>query len=187
MAEQNGDIQVSGFIEKQAVFEHLLSTDPRFDINTRAAVRKVLQEARKNISRDVSSYIKDDPRKAARAIKHTVYKTLFGGNVSILSKRKAGDKYELIRQKTLRPGQVGGNRRPRVAERNRLDQYFGSDRGFILRFISSGTVSRDTRYGNRGSIRRTDMFGHVGTWHMEQAAEDLANAINEYVKQQING
>ena len=187
MAEQNGNIQVSGFIEQQAVFEHLLSTDPHFDVNTKAAIRKVLKEARGKISRDVASYIKDDPRKAARAVKHTVYKTLFGGNVSILSKRKAGDKYELIRQKTLRPGQVGGNRRPRVAERNRLDQYFGSDRGFILRFISSGTVSRDTRYGNRGSIRRTDMFGHVATWHMEQAAEDLANAINEYVKQQING
>ena len=185
--ESNGDIQVSGFIEKQQVFEHLLSTDPHFDMNTRAAVRKVLQEARRNISRDASSYIENDPRKAARAIKHTVYKQLFGGNVSILSKRKAGPKYELIRPRTLQPGQVGGNRRPRVASRNRLDQYYGSDRGFVLRFLASGTISRDTRYGSRGSIRRTDWFGHVSTWHMQQAAEDLANAINEYVKQQANG
>lgn len=185
--EQNGNIQVSGFIEKQRMFEHLLTTDPYFDLNTKAAVRKVLKEARGKISQDVSAYIQSDPRKAARAIKHTVYKTLFGGNVSILSKRKAGDKYELIRQRTLRPGQVGGNRRPRVQERNRLDYYYGSDRGFILRFISSGTVTRETRYGNRGAIARTNMFGRIAPWHMQQAAEDLANAINEYVKQQTNG
>jgi hypothetical protein len=87
----------------------------------------------------------------------------------------------------LQPGQVGGNRRPRVESRNRLDQYFGSDRGFILRFLSSGTVTRETRYGNRGAIRRTDWFGHVATWHMQQAAADVAAAINEYVKQQANG
>ena len=185
--EQNGDIQVSGFVEKQRMFEHLLSTEPGFDMNTRKVIKQVLKEARGKVSKDAASYIKDDPRKAARAVKHTVYKQLFGGNVSILSKRKAGPKYDLIRQKSLQPGQVGGNRRPRVESRNRLDQYFGSDRGFILRFLSSGTVTRDTRYGNRGAIRRTDWFGHVATWHMQQAAEDIAAMINEYVRKQING
>ena len=185
--EQNGDIQVSGFIEQQRIFEHLLTTDPYFDLNTKAAVRKVLKEARGKISQDVSAYIQSDPRKAARAIKHTVYKQIFGGNISILAKRKAGPKYDLIRAKTSTPGQVGGNRRPRVESRNRLDQYYGSDRGFILRFLNSGTVSRQTRYGNRGAIARSNWFGHVAPWHMQQAAEELAAAINEYVKQQSNG
>jgi hypothetical protein len=185
--EQNGDIQVSGFVEKQAMFEHLLTHDPGFDRNFRSVIKQVLKEARGKISKDASSYIQDDPRKAARAIKHTVYKSLFGGNVSILQKRKAGPKYELHRQRTLQPGQVGGNRRPRVASRNRLDQYFGSDRGFILRFLASGTISRDTRYGNRGAIRKTDWFSHVAPWHMEQAASEVAAAINEYVKKQANG
>ena len=187
MAEQSGYVQVSGFVEKQAMFEHLLTTDPGFDSQVRSVIRKVLQEARKNISRDAASYIENDPRKAARAIKHTVYKQLFGGNVSILSKRRAGAKAELIRQKTLRPGQVGGNRRPRVEARNRLDQYYGSDRGFILRFLASGTVNRQTRYGSRGAIRRTDWFGHVGTWHMQEAAAQVAAAINEYVNKKANG
>ena len=187
MAEQNGDIQVSGFIEKQRMFEHLLSTDPGFDINTRSVIRKVLQEARKNLSRDAASYIENDPRKAARAIKHTVYKQIFGGNVSILSKRKAGAKYELRRQRTMRAGQVGGNRRPRVESRNRLDQYYGSDRGFVLRFLNSGTVNRDTRYGSRGAIRRTDWFGHTAPYEMERAASELAAAINKYIKLQANG
>lgn len=180
-------VQISGLVENQARFEHLLSTSPYFDTNVRAAVRKVLKEARGKISQDAKSYIQDDPRKAYRAVKHTVYKSLFGGNVSILSKRRAGAKYDLIRQKKLQPGQVGGNRRPRIAANNRLDQYYGSDRGFILRFLSSGTTSRQTRYGNRGSIRSTNMFSHIASWHMQEAATQVANAINEYVKQTANG
>lgn len=187
MAEQNGDIQVSGFIEKQRMFEHLLSTDPYFDQSTKTVIRKVLREARDKVSQDAASYIQNDPRKAARAIKHTVYKQIFGGNISILTKRKAGPKYDLIRAKTSTPGQVGGNRRPRVESRNRLDQYYGSDRGFILRFLNSGTVSRQTRYGSRGAIARSNWFGHSAPWHMQTAAEELAAAINEYVKQQANG
>ena len=187
MADMQGNIKIEGLVENKARFEHLLTSDPGFDREVRGAIRKVLQEARKKISQDARSYIENDPRKAARAIKHTVYKSLFGGNVSILSKRRAGAKAELIRQKTSRPGQVGGNRRPRVESRNRLDQYYGSDRGFILRFLASGTVSRQTRYGNRGSIRRTDWFGHVGAWHMNEAAAKVAASINEYVNRTANG
>ena len=185
--EQNGDIQVSGFVEKQAVFERLLTTDPAFNKNFRTVIKQVLKEARAKISRDAADYIQDDPRKAARAVKFSVYKQIFGGNVSILQKRKAGPKYELHRQRTLQPGQRGGNRRPRVESRNRLDQYYGSDRGFILRFLSSGTETRQTRYGNRGSIGPRGLFGHIAPWHMDQAASDVAAAINEYVKHQANG
>jgi hypothetical protein len=180
-------VQISGLVENQARFEHLLSTSPYFDTNVRTVIRKVLKEARAKISQDAASYIQDDPRKAYRAVKHTVYKTLFGGNVSILSKRRAGPKYDLIRAKKLQPGQVGGNRRPRVESRNRLDQYYGSDRGFVLRFLTSGTVNRQTRYGNRGAIRSTDMFSHIATWHMQEAANQVAEAINEYVNHVNNG
>lgn len=188
MAEQNGDIQVSGFIEKQAMFEHLLTHEPGFDKNFRSVVRKVLQEARSRISKDAASYIQDDPRKAARAVKHTVYKQLFGGNVSILNKRRAGNPSGSYRPaRTLQPGQVGGNRRPRSQRTNQVDGYMGSDRGFILRFINEGTTERQTRYGSRGALRRTDWFGHTAPWHMEKAASDVAAAINEYVKQQANG
>ena len=183
--EQNGDIQVSGFIEKQAVFEHLLTSDPGFDGNFRKVIKQVLKEARSRISQDAKDYIQNDPRKAYRAVKHTVYKQIFGGNVSILAKRKAGPKYELKR--TPQPSKRGGNRRPRVESRNRLDQYYGSDRGFILRFLQSGTVTRETRYGNRGAISQRGWFSHVAPWHMDQAANEVANAINEYVKQQANG
>lgn len=188
MAEVNGDIEVSGFIEKQAMFERLMTTDTGFDINVRAVIRKVLQEARKNLSRDAASYIENDPRKAAKAVKHTVYRQIFGGNLSILNKRKASNGTSTnVPTRTLQPGQRGGNRRPRSQRTRQVDSYYGSDRGFILRFLNQGTVSRDTRYGNRGAIRRTDWFGHTAPWEMQTAAANVADAINEYVKQQANG
>lgn len=182
-------VQVSGFVENQEMFEHLLTYEPGFDRNFRAVIRKALQEARKNLSRDAKDYIKNDPRKAARAVKHTVYKQLFGGNLSILQKRKAGAKYELVRQRKLdeNPSQRGGNRRTRSSRTKQLDSYFGADRGFALRFISSGTEKRHTRFGNRGRIGATDWFGHTAPWQMETAAANVAEAINEYIKQQANG
>jgi hypothetical protein len=121
------------------------------------------------------------------AVKHTVYKQLFGGNLSILQKRRAGAKHEYNPPRTLRTGQRGGNRRLRSERTKQLNSYYGADRGFVLRFLASGTVPRHTRYGNRGSIRQTNWFGHVAPFQMETAAKEVAEAINEYVTQVTNG
>lgn len=186
-SQRNGDVEVSGFLENSEILGRLMTEDPYMAANLKKVIRQVLKEARGRLTKDIAGYLENDPRKAARAVKYGVYKSLFGGNLSILTKRKAGAKYELIRQKTLQPGQRGGNRRPRVPERNRLDYYYGSDRSFILRFISSGTTQRQTRYGNRGSIGQRDLFGRTAPWQMETAAEELAANITEYIKQQTNG
>ena len=180
-------VEIFGFMDNSEMLGHLLTSDPYMAGILRKAIRQILKEARSRLTKDIAGYIEDDPRKAARAVKYRVYKTLFGGNLSILTKRKAGAKYELIRQKKLQPGQRGGNRRPRIAERNRLDTYFGSDRSFILRFLSSGTVNRQTRFGNRGNIRARNLFGHTAPWQMEQAAQEVANAITEYINTATNG
>ena len=44
-----------------------------------------------------------------------------------------------------------------------------------------------SRFGKRGSIRQSDWFGHTAPFEMEAAAGKVAEAINEYVKQQTNG
>lgn len=189
VSSRGNDVEISGIVENMARFEHLLTYEPNFDKNTRTVIRKALQEARKNLSKDARSYIMNDPRKAARAVKHTVYKEIFGGNISILNKRKAGAPGNYEKPRTLRPGQRGGNRRP-ISDKTRtakIDGYFGSDRGFILRFLNAGTGSRMTRYGNRGAIRHTGWFEHTAPWQMENAAQNVANAINEYIKQEANG
>jgi hypothetical protein len=185
------DVEVSGIIENQAMFERLLTNEPNFDRNIRGLIRKALREARNNLSKDARSYIANDPRKAARAVKSAVYKELFGGNLSILQKRRSGAKYELKRHRKVEqnPKMWGGNRRKvdTGTDAYRLDRYYGADRGFILRFINGGTVSRMSRYGNRGSIRQTNWFGHTAPWQMESAAERVAEAINGYIKEQANG
>lgn len=185
--ERNGDVEVSGFDETAESLGRIMTSNPYMASNLRKLIRQVLKEARGRLSKDIASYLDNDPRKAARAVKYGVYKTLFGGNLSILTKRKAGAKYELVRQKKLQPGQRGGNRRPRVPERNRLDYYFGADRSFILRFLSSGTVERETRYGKRGNIGQRNLFGRTAPWQMETAADEVAANITEYIKQQTNG
>jgi hypothetical protein len=189
--DNGGHVEVYGVEVNNAMLGKLMTSNPDMASTIRKIFREVLKEARKNLSNDAKNYLKSDPRKAARAVKFSVYKTVFGGNVSILQKRRgsAGAKYELIRQRKLdeNPKQRGGNRRERFEKRNRLDYYFGADRGFILRFISSGTVRRNSRFGNRGSIRQTNWFGHTATFQIEAAAEKVATAINEYVNQIQNG
>ena len=189
--DNGGHVEVYGVEVNDIMLGQLMTSNPDMASTIRKIFREVLKEARKNLSNDAKNYLKSDPRKAARAVKFSVYKTVFGGNVSILQKRRgsAGAKYELIRQRKLdeNPKQRGGNRRERFAKRNRLDYYFGADRGFILRFISSGTVRRNSRFGNRGSIRQTNWFGHTSTFQIEAAAEKVATAINEYVNQIQNG
>lgn len=185
-------VELSGFTENLEAFGRIMTNDPQMASIFRKYIKDLLKDVRKKLTQDAKNYMKDDPRKAARAVKYFVYKEGFGGNVSILQKKagKAGAKYMLVRQRKIdqNPHQRGGNRRPRIDDgRNRLEYYFGTDRNYILRFLGSGTVNRMSRFGNRGSIRRTDWFGHTAPWHMEDAANQVAEAINEYVRQQANG
>ena len=189
--DNGASVQVFGVEVNDAMLGHMMTTDPYMAANVRKLFRQVLKEVRKKLTQDAKNYMDSDPRKASRAVKFAVYKSLFGGNVSILQKGKgkAGSKLtSWPPNRKLQPGQRGGNRRLRADDaRNRLDYYRGADRGFVLRFIASGTVPRTSRYGNRGSIRKSDWFGRASAWHMDTAAKEVADAINEYVKQQTNG
>ena len=190
--DNGGPVQVSGVDANLEAFGRIMTNDPNMAGMFRKYIRQVLKEARKKLSQDVKSYMKSDPRKAAQAVRFSVYKSMFEGNLSILQKKKgsAGKKYDLrrIRKVVQNPTMRGGNRRPRGDDgRNRLDYYYGADRGFALRFLGSGTVTRTSRFGNRGSIRQTNWFGHTAPWHMEDAAGQVAEAITEYITQQANG
>ena len=190
--DNGAPVQVFGVEANLEVFGRIMTNDPQMAGMFRKYIRDILKEARKKLSQDVKSYMKSDPRRAAQAVRFSVYKSMFGGNVSILQKKRgsAGAKYELRRQRIVEqnPKMRGGNRRPRINDgRNRLDYYYGADRGFALRFLGSGTVNRTSRFGNRGSIRTTNWFGHTAPWHIEDAAGKVAEAINEYITQQANG
>ena len=156
----------------------------------RAAIRKELREAKKRISKDAKSALNNDPRKAYLAVKFSLYKRMLGGNVNILSRRKAGALYELKRPRKLdrNPKQRGGNRRKRNPDNDatRLDHYYGADRGFILRFMNSGTVERNikfgvnaTRNGNRGSIRQRRWFEMSAEYQTQTAMENISQMIEQ--------
>lgn len=189
--DNGGPVQIYGVEVNINRLGSLMTSNPYMASAIQKIFRQVLKDVRRKLSNDAKNYMKSDPRKAARAVKYAVYKSDFGGNVSILQKRRgtAGARPEMqrIRKVEQNPHMRGGNRRPYVPANSRLDSYFGADRGYILRFISSGTVPRTSRYGMRGAMRQTDWFGHASAFHMDTAAEQVANAINEYVSQQSNG
>lgn len=182
-------VTLEGFPEVEKMLEHLLMSDYDNARRVRGFIRKVLKEARTAISKDIRSDLPNDPRKAYKAVKTSVYKQLFGGNISILQKRKAGSPTKYSKPRTLMPGQRGGNRihvdpTGRTAQ---LDSYGGSDRGFVLRFQNSGTSARKSKYGNRGSITGRGMFSRSAPRRMEEAAEKLTRLITEYIKEEANG
>ncbi len=206
------DIEVIGLSELTKQLDALLSTDPDMEKAVRGIIRDVLNEARSELASRASEglQMKSDPRQAYRAIKTTVYRQILGGNVSILSKRKAGtpqDSY-LPKSHTGR----GGNRRPRSGRTMKLQSYWGSDRGFILRFLNQGTDGRSiefksnpkrgnvkrgsrggdvTKYGKtvntgtRGSIRARNWFGSASMRELKAAADNLAGMIEQLIAERI--
>lgn len=167
--------------QQNRAFGRLMATDKETRKRIQKIIREELKDAAKRLREDAKYEMKEDPRKAFRAVKSSVYRRILGGNVSILNPKRAGARYQLIRERKLdmNPYQRGGNRRPRSARTEQVDSYFGKDRAWILRIISSGTVTRKTRYGNRGSIVARNWFQNMAPHEMELAAGNLAGVIEE--------
>lgn len=181
-------VVLEGFDDVGAMLGRIMTNNPTMADSLRRSIRRLLKEARNNLSKDAKDFLENDPRKAYRAVKSSSYKRIFGGNLSILQKRRgtAGARYELKRKRKrdANPHMRGGNRLPFVKSRNRLETYYGADRGFILRFMSSGTINRKSRFGNRGNIRFTNWFGHVAPYQMQNVVEQLEQEIKKYIDEQ---
>ena len=167
--------------EQSRAFGRLMFTDKETRNRIRKIIREELKDTAKRVREDARYEMNEDPRKAYRAVKYSIYKKILGGNVSILNPRRAGQRYQLIKDRKLdhNPHQRGGNRRPRSPRTEQVDSYFGRDRAFILRFVSSGTMARDTKYGNRGSIAARNWFPNMAPHEIELAAGNLAEVIEE--------
>lgn len=152
-------------INTEAVRRHLddigrmLTTNNETRDRIRAIIKEEIKAARSRISKDIHASLPNDPRKAFRAVRSSIYKKVFGGNINILTPRKAGAKYMLTRLPKLNPGQRGGNRRARSGRTIALETYFGKDRGFILRFQNSGTTDRKIKFTSSAS-RKVDKWNH---------------------------
>ena len=166
---------------QQAVkqLESMQISNRTFEKTLQTLIVKVLKQARSNLSKKAKMTMSKDPRHAYLAVKHMVYKRILGGNVSILDKRRHG-KMLPVSPKPKRY-ERGGNRIPRSKRTEELLSYYGADRGFILRFLNSGTAERNNSFGRRGRIAPRNWFSSSAKAEMDAAAAELAKLIDNEI------
>ena len=166
----------------------------------REVVSEIIKEARYDIKKSIK-FDNGDPRGAAGAVRRMVYRKLLGGNVNILSSKLSGNRSSYEAPRKLRDGQRGGNRMLRSQRTDDILHYPPIDRGFILRFVNSGTHPRYaagrngkwSKKGNnrtffklqeqgdnyRGSIAPRNFFAQSGESIMRKALENLSTIIDQ--------
>jgi hypothetical protein len=203
------NMQIDGLVQQKQELEALMMSNPAMEKQVQKLIRKVLMAARREVAKAASGKMKSDPRKAYKAVKTAVYRRILGGSVSILNKRGTKfDHYEPPR--TLRPGQRGGNRRPRSQRSDNLLHYAGDSRAFVLRFLNAGTNARyiqftgdsnrsrvnrgsqgGTKYGKtintgrRGNIAPRNFFSSSSHRAMQKAADQLSILIDQMIQKVI--
>ena len=194
-------------MQQSQVLEQALSTNPK----TQKALQKLIREAIMGARADVVNSIKfanGDPRQSRRAVRTAVYKKILGANINIYDSRRGGsagsNAYEPPR--TLRPKQRGGNRMTRSKRTNEIMHYEPKKRGFILRFVNSGTDGRYAGYGRngrneteknkfilnnsgrgwRGQIAPRNFFKGAAERALVKAVDVLANLIDTELENILN-
>ena len=184
----------------------MLVSHPETRKRIQKLIREELKEARKTLKLDAKEAMRSDPRKAYLAVRSSVYKKILGGNLNILASRRAGQRGVLMTERKLQPGQRGGNRRPMSSRTDNITTYYGKDRGFILRFLDSGTDVRTipfradsgrehvhrgsqggdvTKYGktintgSRGSIAARNWFSTAAPQALAQVSARLEEILDE--------
>ena len=186
------NMEVTGLDELSKKLDRLQARDSQMEQRITKIIREAIKAARSMVTADAKGAVGNDPRHAYKAVRSMVYKRILGGNISILQKRKAGSgKSGYEPPRTLRPWQRGGNRVPRSARTQQMMDYEGSDRGFILRFLNSGTGQRTagTRngrlHGNRGSIAARNWFPSSGQRAMNAAAQYIIDEIDRLIAEEF--
>ena len=204
-------VETEGFAALQKKLEALQTKDPGMRTALQDVIRTVLKEVRRAVSNSAKSGLgmQSDPRKAYKAVRSAVYKRILGGQVNILSSRKAGKLGNYQKPKKGLPKR-GGNRWGRSDRTNRLEGYEGMNRGFILRFLNAGAADRGiwsytdksggrhalgsarsmnikTRAysGNRGSITARNWFGNRSQKELENVSDKLQRLIDEVIMEKF--
>ena len=182
-------------IENNIHLERLLTTHPDRENKVRKIVRQVLKGAQASVAQaaDLQS-----TKQAAMAVRKAVYKKLLGGNINILDNhRRAGQRA------SIPPAVRGRSRRTED-----LMSYQGADRGFILRFLNSGTDMRTVEnlnnhpirlaqrpegkrtykggIGNRGRIAARNWFEPLATKELNNAAEQFDLLLDALIKKEFS-
>ena len=206
---------VEGLQELSQKLDRLLLSNPDMEKKVQTIIGKALSKAKKHVSAAVAAKIENDPRQAYKAVRRTVYRRILGGNINILARKRAGSASNYTPTRTLKSGQRGGNRMARNERTMRMESYGGEDRGFILRFLDSGTKGRTmgrfstdehrskvrrgsqggdlAKYGNlskvntgnRGSITGGHFFADLAWGEMEMVGQQLEVEIDKLIAEEF--
>lgn len=190
------NVEIQGLKEQIKRVREIMTDSPGMEKRLREALGKALAKVRKRLMDDARTGLgmQSDPRNAYKAVLYTIYSRLLGGNVSILQRRKAGRPGAYVAPRSGHIGR-GGNRWGRSARTEAMQGYEGTDRGFALRFLNSGTVPRKihsytdrggvkndtTRGGNRGAIASRNWFGTKSKAELEKIVPEIDTLINEII------
>ena len=128
---------------------------------------------------------------ASSAVLRRMYRKEYGGNINIATPRGRMSS----RTRNYQPGWL---KQRHVGDRTRkINEYYGPDRGFILRFLEGGTDVRTAEtygptgkgsmasWGSRGAIAPRSFF-HTMQSDMEQAAQQLGHTLTGHVENWID-
>ena len=179
-----------------------MTTDPKMRKVIQQHIREALFAARREVMNSVN-FANGDPHKSVKSIRTSVYEKVLGGNINILTGKTShggSNAYEPPRKGT---SGRGGNRRLRSERTKKIMSYPPMERGFILRFVNSGTKTRvigfrntvkgnraryestvsrihagdKVRTGNRGSIAARNWFMQSAESALGTAAQNIADLI----------
>ena len=177
-----GNIEVKNTVD----LRQMLLSNPEMKEDVNDIVRQVLNEVRGSMRdrmRGVST------RSAYLAIRKSVYSRIMGGNINIATPRyKSGRTAPLPPESPRKKSNLrGGNRMLRSDRTKALLTYWGADRGFIMRFLNSGTQGRlDNRTRYVGRIAPRNWFGPMGQNEMEKAAQHFDELIEKLINEKFN-
>lgn len=191
-------------VEQKAALEAALTTNPKTEKVLRDIIRELIRQARDEVVQGIR-FANGDPRGSKEAVRTTVYKKVFGANINIFSRKRAGsNKNGYVPPRSLRPGQRGGNRVLKSERTQSLQEYGPLDRGFVLRFVNEGTGERAVKFktderresvhrgsqggskygktintGRRGSIKPRNFFKPLGDRALDKMRDNLSTILEE--------
>lgn len=199
-------IEITGIEERIRKFGEASTKNPMMRKRINEVIRAMMRDVRKRLQSDAQSglQMKEDPRKAYKAVKMAVYRKIFGGNVSLYSPRKAGTMrfYAPPRRGTKDPFGRGGNRMKRSERTTDMMSYQGGDRWMVLQWLNNGTrerfsgsgrngnteaqyrafVDRTGGRGKRGSIAARNWFGPRSYQELQAAAANIDKMIDDIIQ-----
>lgn len=202
----SGTIEIKGLDERIKQLGEASTKNPMMRKRINEVIRATLAQVRKSLQNNAQSGLdmKSDPRKAYKAIKMAVYRRIFGGNVSILSPRRAGTMhfYAPPPRGTKDPFGRGGNRMKRSERTTDMMSYQGGDRWMVLQWLNNGTrerfsgsgrngkteaqyrafVERTGGRGKRGSIAARNWFGPRSYQELQAAAANIDKMIDDIIQ-----